>query len=135
MNLLTLLVMAARGMPDRVALGRRATGITYSELLARAQSGAALLRERDAGELVYLGSNGAAFPIALFAAAVAGIPLVPLNYRLSAAKLQALLAKHPKALVIADNAPPTGLDTISTLDWLTGTERSLADTEIGRAHV
>jgi acyl-CoA synthetase (AMP-forming)/AMP-acid ligase II len=127
-NLLTLLDMAASGMPDRAALGRRATGTTYSALLGKARSGAAVLRERNAEELVYLGSNGPAFPVALFAAAWAGIPLVPLNYRLSDEKLLALLAKHPKALVITDSAPLTELDTMSTAEWLASTEKPVAET-------
>jgi acyl-CoA synthetase (AMP-forming)/AMP-acid ligase II len=127
-NLLTLLDMAASGLPDRVALGRRTTGTTYSGLLGRARSGAAVLRERNAEELVYLGSNGPAFPVALFAAAWAGVSFVPLNYRLSEEKLLALLAKHPKALVITNGAPPAGQDAISTADWLAGTEEQAQET-------
>jgi acyl-CoA synthetase (AMP-forming)/AMP-acid ligase II len=119
MNLLTLLDMAATALPDRVALGRKSTGTTYSTLLAGARTGAALLRERGAEDVIYLGANGPALPVALFAAAWAGVPFVPLNYRLSREKRDALLAKHPKALVIVDGVPPDDVDAMTTAAWLT----------------
>jgi acyl-CoA synthetase (AMP-forming)/AMP-acid ligase II len=53
---------------------------------------------------VYLAVNGAAFPVALFAAAYAGVPLVPINYRLGAEQLADLLGRHPRALVVDDPA-------------------------------
>ena len=41
MNLTLLLDMAASGFDDRVAFGTRAGGVTYAELQARANTGAA----------------------------------------------------------------------------------------------
>jgi acyl-CoA synthetase (AMP-forming)/AMP-acid ligase II len=46
--------------------------------------------------------NGPGFPVALFTAALAGVPLVPVNYRLGADQLDHLLSQHPKAYAIAD---------------------------------
>ena len=77
MRLTLLLDMAADGFGDRVLVGRRSGGITAAELARRSHSGAALIRERAADALVYLDVNGPAFPVALFAAARAGVPLVP----------------------------------------------------------
>ncbi|HEY0804283.1 MAG TPA: AMP-binding protein, partial [Pseudonocardiaceae bacterium] len=105
MNLLTLFDMAATAMPDRVALGPKSSGITYASLLAAVRGGAGALRARGVDEVVYLGTNGPALPVALLAAAWAGIPFVPLNYRLSEEKRDALLTRHPKALVIVDGEP------------------------------
>jgi len=74
-NVLTLLEMAATGMPDRVGIGRQQpveaapVGLTYRALLDRAQCGASVLAERDAEELVYVGVNADDFAVALFAAA------------------------------------------------------------------
>ncbi|HEX5094482.1 MAG TPA: AMP-binding protein, partial [Acidimicrobiia bacterium] len=82
MNLTMLLDMAAAGFDDRTAFGTRDHGVTYTELLARAQVGAAQLRELGVEHLVYVATNGPEFPVALFAAARAEIPLVPVNYRL-----------------------------------------------------
>ncbi|MCW2511054.1 MAG: long-chain fatty acid--CoA ligase [Mycobacterium sp.] len=124
MNVLTLLDMAATGMPDRVGVGprRRATvsnqaGLTYPALLDRAARGARLLAARDAQELVYLGVNTDDFAVALFAAAWAGIPLVPLNYRLGPDALERLLAHHPDAVVLSDLDPPTHADTVTMAEW------------------
>src|SRR6266481_2724168 len=106
MNLLTLAEMAATGMPGRIAVGPlrepdRAGGagparLTYPQLLDGARAGASLLRDCAAAEVVYLGVNGPAFPLALLSAAWAGIPLVPLNYRLGHDQLAGLLSHHPR---------------------------------------
>ncbi|MDT5360803.1 MAG: hypothetical protein QOC69_2565 [Mycobacterium sp.] len=123
MNVLTLLDMAATGMPDRVGVGRlRAAGpapagLTYAELLDRARCGAGLLASYDAEELVYVGVNADDFAVALFAAAWAGVPLVPLNYRLSRDAMGRLLAQHPNALVISDLHPPTTAHSVTVAQW------------------
>ena len=49
-------------------------GVTYTELLARAQVGAARLRELGVEHLVYVATNGPEFPVALFAAARSRFP-------------------------------------------------------------
>jgi len=128
-RLTLLLDMAADGFGDRVLAGRRSGGITAAELSLRSHSGAALVRQHAADALVYLDVNGPAFPVALFAAARAGVPLVPLNYRLGQRQLDELLARHPKALGIA--GPGTlphferaGLSAITSDDWL---EQTRAD--------
>jgi len=96
MNVTTLLDMAAEGFGDRVVAG----GLTAARLQELAKGGARLLRDADA--LLYLAVNGPAFPVALFAAATAGVPLVPVNYRLGTEQLDGLRARHPDALVITD---------------------------------
>src|SRR3984957_20814285 len=120
--------MAATGTPDRVAIGRdrtsgetatgRGTGqLTYPGLLARARAGAAVLRDRQARALVYIGVNGSAFAEALFASAWAGIPLVPLNYRLSREQLAFLLGRQERALVVSDLDPPAEGPVLTTRQW------------------
>jgi acyl-CoA synthetase (AMP-forming)/AMP-acid ligase II len=122
-NVLTLLEMAATGMPGRVGVGRlkpagaAPVGLIYPALLDRARCGAGLLAARDADELVYVGVNADDFAVALFAAAWAGVPLIPLNYRLSRDALGRLLAHHPNALVISDLQPPTTAHTITVAQW------------------
>ena len=123
MNVLTLLEMAATGLPDRVGIGRLHPGgsddgqLSYPALLERARAGAALLRERGAEELVYVGVNTGDFAVALFAAAWAAIPLVPLNYRLGHDALATLLAHHPKGVVVSDLQPPTSAPVLSLGEW------------------
>ncbi|MEU1515143.1 fatty acid--CoA ligase family protein [Streptomyces sp. NPDC005811] len=97
-----LLDMAAGGFPDRTLVGTAEEGLTAGELRAAAHRGAALINASGADSVVYLAANGPAFPLALFAAAAAGVPFVPLNYRLGTEQLQSLLANHADAWVIAD---------------------------------
>src|SRR5216683_4775408 len=94
--------MAADGFGQRVLAGRKSGGMTAAQLSQRSHSGAGLVRERAAEAVVYLDVNGPAFPVALFAAARAGVPLVPLNYRLGREQLSRLLASHAGAHCIAD---------------------------------
>src|SRR5262245_7870475 len=92
--------MAAAGRGDEVALQAGDDQLTVNELVASAWPGAELVG--DASAVAYVGTNGLAFPISLFAAAAAGVPLVPLNYRLSTDQLDALLAPLGSVLVVAE---------------------------------
>ena len=102
MTLLLLLEMIIGAFGDRVGLGRRDGGLTYQQLYDRAGAGAELLRRSGARHLAYVASSDDAFPVALFASAWAGVPFLPLNYRLGPDALLALLAQHDDVLVIAD---------------------------------
>ncbi len=102
MNLSMLLDMAADGFGDRTVIGPRASGYTATQLRGLSIGGAALIREAEAESLIYLDVNGPCFPIAMFAAARAAIPIIPINYRLSAEQLEFLIDKHPRAVAIAD---------------------------------
>ncbi|WGL54023.1 class I adenylate-forming enzyme family protein [Nocardioides sp. BP30] len=104
MNLTMLLEMAADGFGDRVVVGRSGSGLTAAELKSAALRGAEQIEATGADAVVYLAINGPAFPVAMFAAAYAGVPLVPLNFRLGAEQLDSLLAQHPGALAIGDAA-------------------------------
>ncbi|HEY0453114.1 fatty acid--CoA ligase family protein [Actinophytocola sp.] len=111
-----LLEMATTDDGERIAVG----GWTRRELFHRARVGADLLRGAGARELVYLG-GGSAFPAALFAAAWAGIPFVPLNYRLGTDQLTGLLDRHPGAAVLADRGCAAVARTWGTDEWITRT--------------
>ncbi|MBA4025356.1 MAG: AMP-dependent synthetase [Gordonia sp.] len=123
MRLTMLLDMAVDGFGDRVLVGRTVDGLTGVDLRARAVSGALLLQERSATALVYFAVNGPAFPVAMFAAANAGIPLVPINYRLGTEQLAALLAQHPGAIGIGDeqglgHLSRAGISGLTPEEWL-----------------
>lgn len=120
MTLVMLLEMVAGAFGFRLGVGTAEHGITYEDLRDRAARGAALLAERQASAVVYIGTTDLAFPVAIFAAAWAGVPFIPLNYRLSAEQLAGLLARHPGALVITDDPDldaPGGL--VDLASWMT----------------
>jgi acyl-CoA synthetase (AMP-forming)/AMP-acid ligase II len=100
MNLLLLLEMVAAGRGDEVVVQAGDDRLTGAELLAAAWAGADAAA--GASALAYVGANGLAFPIGLFAAAAAGVPFVPLNYRLSDEQLHDLLAPLGDTLVVAE---------------------------------
>jgi acyl-CoA synthetase (AMP-forming)/AMP-acid ligase II len=123
MGLEMLLELAATTVPDRVALGRRADGITFAALLRCARGGATLIHATGAKHVVHLGVNGPAFACAMFAASIAGVPITPLNYRLPDEQLLELLAELNEPVVLADpemvsRVEPSGVTVITTSDWL-----------------
>jgi len=103
MNISLLLEMAAGSMAERVALGSAADEMSYAELAARVAAAASWIEGQDSGNVVYLGLNSPAFPVALFAGAAAGRAFVPLNYRLPDAELARLVARAAPCLLIADD--------------------------------
>jgi acyl-CoA synthetase (AMP-forming)/AMP-acid ligase II len=110
MDLNLLLDMVVSGYGDRVAFGAPSGGTTYEELARGAAAGASLARATEASAVVFVAPNHVAFPIALFSAAAAGLPFIPLNYRLADEQLEPLLAAHPGALVVAERLPVPGAD-------------------------
>jgi acyl-CoA synthetase (AMP-forming)/AMP-acid ligase II len=92
-----ILEMAASA-GDRPAVVTEGGSLSAAELLALA--GVAAERFRAYPAVLYLGTNHLAYPVALFGAAQAGIPFIPLNYRLGEQQLAGLLARHPGALVL-----------------------------------
>ena len=100
MNLLLLADMAAAGHGDRIVFQVGDDRWSAADLLGAAWSAAATVGESTA--LAHVGTNGAAFPVGLFAAAAAGVPFVPLNYRLSGEQLHELLVPLGAALVVAE---------------------------------
>jgi len=122
-NISLLLDMAADGFGDRVLAGRRSAGLTAERVRRLSVGGARQIRDAGADSVVYFGVNGPAFPVALFAAARAGVPLVPVNYRLGADQLGPLLANHPRALGLAGPGEigalrAAGLTALTFDDWL-----------------
>jgi acyl-CoA synthetase (AMP-forming)/AMP-acid ligase II len=102
MNIVTLLDIVASVDPDRVAVGDARTGVTLAELRELASGAAVALGERPGRPVLYAGTATAAFPVALFGAAVAGRPFAPISYRLAPAPLNALVADQAPTDLIAE---------------------------------
>ncbi|MFI5953236.1 class I adenylate-forming enzyme family protein [Cryptosporangium sp. NPDC051539] len=116
MNIALLLEMAAEGLPDRTAVGSRGSGTTYAELLTRARRAAGFVRADPAARrLAMLDLNSGTLPVLLFGAALAGVPFVPLNYRLADDRLRDLVARNVPAHLVVD--PPV-IDRLGATEGL-----------------
>ena len=121
-----LLEMATSGFGHRVAFTDPAEGasITYQELYDAAGAAAHRIRESSASRVAMLDVSNLAVPIALFASGWANVPYVPINYRLTAPEIDALLARVQPAYLITDddNLPSfegrEGIETISRRSFL-----------------
>lgn len=104
MNISLILQMAADAEPDRIGLvcdGRR---WSYAALQRAAIGAARGIRASGCSHVALLDESSEAAAIALFGAAIAGVPYVPLNYRLAEPDLAALLGRVAPALIIGDTA-------------------------------
>jgi acyl-CoA synthetase (AMP-forming)/AMP-acid ligase II len=102
MTLSLILEMAVSGNPDRIALTVGDESLTYQEFGDLVAGTGSALRESGARHIVYLGGAGLELPALLFGAAYAGIPFVPLNYRLASRQLERLIKGVDGAIVIVD---------------------------------
>jgi acyl-CoA synthetase (AMP-forming)/AMP-acid ligase II len=89
-----LLEMVADVVGDQVAVG----SLTYAQLLERASAGSQLVGDR----LVLVDTNSEAVPIGLFSAALAGVPFVPVNYRLADDQLRAIVERAAPGTAVVD---------------------------------
>ena len=126
MNVMMLLEMATTAMGDRTAAGPLDGGITGRRLMSDAAAVAGRLRASGAERLVLCDEPSVALPVALFAAAWAGVPYVPINYRLADDDLRELAERAAPALAVSDRA---GADRLADVGGLEIVEREglLAD--------
>ncbi len=109
MNIAMALEMAGEAFPDRIAVTSAGASMTYAELLAAARSAGMAVRDSGCRYVGLLDINSLAVPVAIFASAYAGVPYVPMNYRLTKPELEELLERIAPAFLIADPAYVDGL--------------------------
>lgn len=118
-----LLDIAADACPDRAALGGGNDAFNFGSYRARARCVAAWLIRQGKDNTAFLGMNGTALPVLLFACGIAGKPFVPLNYRLSDSELNKLVARSAPSVLIVDDdmlpriAPIEGVELIARSDF------------------
>lgn len=117
MNLVMLLEMAAEAFPERIAVSVESQSVTYGQLLRAAHAAAQHFRAAGVGYVALLDTNSAAVPIAIFGAAFAGIPYVPLNYRLTKPELDELLLRIAPAYLIANEEYVCSLSVPAGIVW------------------
>ena len=116
MNLMMLLEMAAAGLGERIAVGSIEAGLTYRQLFDRARGAADRYRAANVAAAIVCDESSPAVPIALFGSAWAGVPYVPLNYRLPADDLVALAERAGSAVAVSDRA---NTNRLASLDGVT----------------
>ncbi len=104
MNVAMLLEMTADSFGDREAIRCGDAAFDYRALQHAARRAAAQLVAAECQHAALLAESSPAVPIALFAAATAGIPFVPLSYRLADGEIRALLDRIAPAQLITDAA-------------------------------
>ena len=118
MNIATILDMAAEAFGDRTGLVCAGRRLSYAAIQARAVAAAVHFKARGAARVVLLDVNSPAAPAAIFGAAYAGIPYVPINYRLTRAEINALLARVAPAVVVAAEEYAALIDPLDGIDVL-----------------
>jgi acyl-CoA synthetase (AMP-forming)/AMP-acid ligase II len=103
MSVSLLLEMAASSNPDRTAVVEGDLRLTTQQLSDLADGGAGVIAGSGAKHVAYVGTGGAMLPLLIFAAARAGLAFTPINYRLSADGIGALIQRLPEPLVIVDS--------------------------------
>jgi long-chain acyl-CoA synthetase len=109
-----LLEMTSGAFPERVAFTDGTSGqqLTYAELFAAANSRAASVRASEAQRLVKLDVSNLGTPISLFSSAWAGVPYVPLNYRLTDDEIEALLKRVTPAYLVTEEKRVASLGSL-----------------------
>jgi acyl-CoA synthetase (AMP-forming)/AMP-acid ligase II len=128
-NIAMLLEMAAEGDPERVVLGSHDGGITASDLLERCRRAGIYFAKSGAEVVGYFGLNEDTLPVALFGAALAGIPFAPLNYRAPDEQLRGILGRVAGGVMIADDQEVGRLNGIGATNVLTKAEFAAAIAE------
>jgi acyl-CoA synthetase (AMP-forming)/AMP-acid ligase II len=103
MNVMMLLEMARDAFGGRVAFTDGTTGesLTYEALFDAVRRRAGTLATSGARRVAALDTTSLASPLCLFASGWAGIPYVPLNYRLTDPEIAALLQRIAPAYLVA----------------------------------
>lgn len=133
MNISLIAQMAAEAEPDRIGLVCENRRWSYRALLQAARGAALKISRSTCTHVALLDESSEAAAIGLFAAAMAGVPYVPLNYRLPNTDLQALLSRISPAYIIGDaervrQLSPEGTHVIrSRADFVAEAEGLAAD--------
>lgn len=134
MNLMMLLEMAAQGMGEREAVVCDGDRFTSAQLYEAAGRISRRVRASGAAHLSLLDVSSPAVPLALFSAAWAGVPFVPLNYRLTGAELDALIERVKPVLLIAGDERADAMRGRDGVQVITRSEL-LADVRAARGEV
>jgi len=104
--LLTMAVSLDEARPAVTSPDGRSLGT--GQLQAAAAGAATLLRQAGRNRVAFCDTNGLTFPVTLFGAVAARLPLVPLNYRLADTQLEQIVAEDELVVASADQGERLG---------------------------
>jgi len=130
MNVMMLLEMAQATFPDRRAFtdGSSGQSFTYQELFEAARMRAASVQASSATRLVKLDVSNLGTPLSLFTSAWAGVPFVPLNYRLTNDEIESLLTRVTPAYLVTQEDRIATLGAVADVSAITS-DQFLDDSE------
>ncbi|MFF1834817.1 class I adenylate-forming enzyme family protein [Streptomyces sp. NPDC058231] len=102
MSISLILEMALAGHPGRPVVTADDVTLTCEQFAESVAGAGSVLRDQGARHAVFLAGSGVEQATVLFAAAHAGIPFSPLNYRLGKEQLTSLIRRIEGAVVIVD---------------------------------
>jgi acyl-CoA synthetase (AMP-forming)/AMP-acid ligase II len=118
-HLSTLLDMAAEGFGERVAFGSKKDGLTYACLREQAHRVAAWSAARGVERVGLVDVNSEAVPALLYGSGLAGLPFVPMNYRVSDDQLRGILARTAPSVVVVADPVATRVGVIDGVELIT----------------
>jgi len=130
MNIMMLLEMATSGMPDRIAFSsyndnsETCDHLSYQQLFNAAGVAAQQIKKTHCTRTAVIDISSLALPIALFGSSWAGVPYVPINYRLTENEISALLARVKPAYLITDAERVKKINASDNKEGITAIERS-----------
>jgi acyl-CoA synthetase (AMP-forming)/AMP-acid ligase II len=128
-NVAMLLEMAAEGDPGRIVVGSHDGGVRADDLLERSRRAATFFQKCGAEVVGYFGQNSDVLPVALFGAALAGVPFAPINYRAPDDQLKGIIGRIAGGLMIADDDEVERLGACGASHIVTKGELGAAITE------
>jgi acyl-CoA synthetase (AMP-forming)/AMP-acid ligase II len=102
-NIAMLAEMVAEGDPRRAVVGSGDSAMSAATLLERARRAATFYEKCGARVVGWFGLNSDLLPVALFGAALAGIPFSPLNYRAPDEQLRGIVERIAGGVMVADD--------------------------------
>ena len=121
-----LLEMAAGAFGDRTAIVNGPDRLTYDELYAAAGHASREIRDAGVHQTSVLDVSSLAVPIGLFSSSWAGVPFVPINYRLTGGEVERLIERVTPCYMI------TQQERIQALEKIEGTHLHERETFLGR---
>ncbi len=124
MNLMMLLQMAAEGFGERVAISHSSTdssktqNLTYRELYEASRNVAGSIRANETSTVGFVDVSSPNLAVCLFASAWAGLPFVPLNYRLTDEELTELASQILPATMVTGTDYYEKLNSVNDLKCL-----------------